>query len=323
MAMEDLIGMAIFARVVKAGSFSAAANRIGLSKSAISKHITQLEERLNAQLLHRTTRRLSLTEVGATFYEHCARIVAEAEEAELVVGRLQAEPRGTLRFSAPIAFGLRHVAPSIPAFLERYPKVQLDWELDDRTLEPVAGGFDLVIHIGEPSDSTTLRARRLAFCRYIVCASPPYLDRHGTPHTPEDLERHICLWDSHPRAPRDWCFFRPQGQQIVRVNGPVRVNNELALREMVLGEYGIALLPSYVVEEDLRCGRLSALLTEYQTAPSNIYALYPQSRHRSPKVRAFIDFLLDKLTKAPDLESDSGIPERNGNSDTINLALVK
>ncbi|MBT6118686.1 MAG: LysR family transcriptional regulator, partial [Rhodospirillaceae bacterium] len=190
--MDHLAGMAVFAKVVEARSFTAAAEQLGLSKSAVSKQISRLEDRLGIRLLNRTTRRLSLTEAGAAYYERCARIVAEAEAADLAITHLQSEPRGVLQVNAPMSFGIAHVAPAIPDFLERYPELRVDMTLNDRVVDLVDEGFDVAIRIGALADSSLI-ARRLAESRMVAVAAPGYLQRHGAPDRPEDLERHNCL----------------------------------------------------------------------------------------------------------------------------------
>ncbi|MCW5731549.1 MAG: LysR family transcriptional regulator, partial [Alphaproteobacteria bacterium] len=190
--MENLMAMAVFARIVEAGSFTAAARRLGMSKSAVSKQVSRLEEALGTRLLNRTTRRLSLSQAGLAFHEHCARILAEAQAAEEAVQSLQAEPRGLLRVNAPMSFGILHLAPAIPDFLARYPGLRVDMDLADRYVDLVAEGFDLAIRIGRLEDSSLI-ARRIAPARRVVCGTPDYFARHGVPAEPADLARHNCL----------------------------------------------------------------------------------------------------------------------------------
>jgi DNA-binding transcriptional LysR family regulator len=292
--MQDLVGMAIFARVVSTGSFTAAAQQTGLSPSAISKHISQLEQHLKVRLLNRSTRHIGVTEAGALFYEHCARLLAEAEAAELAMSRLQAAPRGTVRLVVPIALGVLVIAPALPAFLDSYPELQLELVLNDRPGDMIAAGFDIAVQIGEPPDSS-LQARRLARCRQILCATPDYLQQHGIPLTPAQLSEHHCLATHHSG---EWQFHGAEGEaQPITVSGRLRSNNSLAMHAAVLGNIGVGLLPDYVVDDDIRAGRLQALLPAYHVADLPVYALYPQSRHMIPKVRVVIDFLLTCLQK--------------------------
>jgi DNA-binding transcriptional LysR family regulator len=296
--MENLTGMAIFARVVEAEGFSAAARQLGLSKSAVSKQVARLEDRLGARLLNRTTRRLSLTEVGAAFYERCARILAEAEAAERAVTRLQAEPRGTLRVNAPMSFGVRHVAPAIPAFVARYPDVSVDISLTDRLVDLVDEGYDLAIRIANLPDSS-LVARRLAPARFVVCASPDYLARHGAPAQPRDLARHNCLTYSYAAVGDEWRLRGPDGEVRVRVTGTVRANNGDVLRAAALGGLGIVVMPTFLVGDALRSGALASVLPDYRVRETAIHAVYPHGRHLSAKVRAFVDFLVERFGPQP------------------------
>ena len=301
MALDKLAAMAVFARVAEAKGFSEAARRLGVSKSAVSKKVAGLERALKARLLNRTTRRLSLTEVGAAFYEHCARMLAEAEAAELAVSRLYAEPRGVLRVTAPAAFGHLHIAPAIPDFLTRHADVSVQIVMNDRAVDLVEEGFDVAIRMTRDQATNTV-ARRLAPVRWAVCAAPNYLKRHELPRAPRDLERHNCLFYSFLESSSEWRFDSPDGETAVRVSGTFTVNNSEALREAVLKGLGIALLPTFTVGSDLRDGRLQQVLGEYRahgTFGSDVYAVYLPTRYLSPKVRAFVDFFVERFAPEP------------------------
>ena len=296
--MEKLDGLTVFAKVVEAGTFSAAARHFGLSKSAVSKQVAGLEDRLGARLLNRTTRRLSLTEVGAAFYERCTRIIAEVEEAELAVGRLHAEPRGTLRVNAPMSFGIRHLAPALPAFMDRYPELTIDLVLNDRVVDIVDEGFDLAIRIARLPDSRLI-ARKLTTARIVACAAPAYWRRHKRPAHPGDLEGHNCLIYTYLVA-RNECEFRgPDGAFSVKVSGSLRANNGDALLAAARGGLGVYVGPTFILGEDLRAGRLEAVLEDYENEPLSIYAVYPHNRHLSTKVRVFVDFLVERFGPRP------------------------
>lgn len=293
--MEPLGDIACFVEVVRRGSFTAAAEKLGLTRSAISKQVARLENRLQARLLNRTTRRLSLTEVGQTFHASARRGLQEIADAEAAVTALQAAPRGTLQLNVPMSFGILHIAPAIADFLDCFPEVQVDVRLDDRKLDLVEAGFDLAIRIGELPDSS-LVARAICPCPLVACAAPAYLKRRGRPATPDDLRRHDVLLYSYSDAPSQWIFTGRSGHTIsVPVNGRVRMNNSLALREVLLAGAGITVTPRFVVEADLRAGRLTALLQDHRLRELAVYAVYPERRHLSPKVRAFIDFIGDRL----------------------------
>ncbi len=292
--MDHLGDMLAFARVVEAESFSAAARQLGLSKAAVSKQVTRLENRLGVRLLNRSTRRLALTEVGAAFYERCQRIAGEVEAAEEVATRLQHEPRGTLKLSAPMSFGMLHIAPAIPEFLARYPHLRIEMTMNDRVVDLIEEGFDLAIRISTLADSS-LMARRLAANRRVVCASPDYLARAGTPRTPQDLTRHNCIGYSYLATPNEWRFVTPDGPLTIKVRGNLEVNNGDAIRSAVLNGLGIALIPTFIVGEDLRAGRLACLLREYRGADTAIHAVWPHGRLISAKVRALVDFMAERF----------------------------
>ena len=296
--MEDLERMAIFARVVEAKNFSEASRRLGLSKSAVSKAVTQLERSVGARLLNRTTRAMSLTEAGAAFYAHCARIVEEAEQARLAVGRFQSEPRGLLRISASVAFGTLHIAPALPLFLARHPEVRVDMTIGDRIVDLADEGFDLAIRISrEPAPN--LVARRLAPVNRKIVATPEYFARHGVPATPADLARHNCLAYTHAQPSGAWRLKGPEGEFSVPISGNLRLNDDEALSAAVVGGLGIALLPTFIIGRELHEGRLRAVLSDYVPAERYIDAVYLPTRHLPAKVRAFIDFLLERLSPRP------------------------
>ena len=301
--MEKLDGLTVFAKVVEAGTFSAAARHFGLSKSAVSKQVAGLEDRLGARLLNRTTRRLSLTEVGAAFYERCTRIIAEVEEAELAVSRLHAEPRGTLHVNAPMSFGIRHLAPALPEFMDRYPEVTMDLVLNDRIVDLIDEGFDLAIRIARLADSSLI-ARKLATARIVVCAAPAYWRRHGRPDRPGDLKGHNCLIYTYLLTQNDLKFRGPDGVLSVKVSGTLRANNGDALLAAALGGLGVYVGPTFIVGEDLRAGRLEAALEDYEDDALSLYAVYPHSRHLSAKVRAFVDFLVERFGPRPYWDAD-------------------
>lgn len=297
-SMDLLAGMAVFARVVDAGGISAAARDLRLSKSAVSKQLAALEDRLGARLLHRTTRRMSLTEAGAGFLEHCRRVVAEAEAAESAVGALQAEPRGTLRVNAPMTFGTMHLAAVIPDFLARYPQVNVDLVLNDRLVDLLDEGFDVAVRIGRLADSS-LVARKLAPARRVLVASPGYLDRRGRPEALADLVHHDVLSYSYVAAADEWRFQGPQGDETVRLEPRLKANNGEILLAACLGGAGIAAVPTFISGPSLRAGTLVRLLPQYESGGLGIHAVWPTARHLSAKVRAFVDFLAERFGPVP------------------------
>lgn len=297
--MENLTDIAVFVQVVERGSFTAAAEHLGLSRPVVSKYITRLEDRLGARLLNRTTRRLSLTEAGRAFFARSQRGLQEIEAAEAEVSHLQQTPRGKLRLNTPMSFGIRHIAPALADFLARYPELTIDMSLDDRQVDLIEEGFDLAIRIAELPDSTLI-ARRLGPCRHVVCASPAYLKQYGAPKTPDDLRRHNVLTYRYQDSPGEWRFVTPEGRFVsIPVSGSIQMNNSLAIREAVLSGAGITLTPTFIVGGDIKSGRLEKLLPEYRAQEISIYAVYPERRHLLPKVQAFVDFMKERISDVP------------------------
>lgn len=297
-SIDTLSGMAVFARVVDAGGFSAAARALGVSKSAVSKQVSALEDRLGARLLQRTTRRMSLTEAGAAFLEACRRVLAEAEAAESAIGALQAEPRGVLKVNAPMTFGLMHLSGAIPAFMARYPDLRVDLTLDDRFVDLVDEGVDVAIRIGRLADSS-LMARRLAPGRQVMVAAPAYLEANGRPRKLADLARHDCLCYAYLSTGDEWRFEGPEGEVSVRLDGRLRANNGEVLLAAARAGLGIAALPTFMSGPDLRSGRLERVLPDYESTAIAIHAVWPASRHLTAKVRAFVDFLAERFGPIP------------------------
>lgn len=297
--MDSLTDIAVFVRVVESGSFTAAAERLSLSKSVISKYVTRLEDRLGARLLNRTTRRLSLTEVGRVFYQRSQQGLQEIAEAEDEVSRLQGEPRGTLRINAPMSFGILHIAPVLPKFLERYPQLTVDMNLDDRKVDVVEGGFDVSVRISDMEDSS-LVARRIGPCRHVVVASPAYLERYGVPRSPQDLKHHNVITYQYQDSASEWEFRLPgEKPTSVAVSGSMQMNNSLALREALLNDAGITRTPTFVVGGDIQAGRLQAVLANYVLPEVSIYVVFAQRKHLSPKVRAFVEFMGECIPDVP------------------------
>ena len=296
--MQDLERMVIFAKVVEAKSFSEAARRLGQSKSMVSKAVTQLEKSVGARLLNRTTRAMSVTEAGAVFYEHCARIVEELEQAKLAVGELHSETRGQLRVSAPVAFGTLHIAPALPEFLGRYPEVRIDMTIGDRIVDLADEGFDVAVRISQ-EPGANLVARKLAAVNRKICATPGYFERHGVPARPEDLSSHNCLTYTHFNPQDTWRLRGPGGDIAVPISGNLRLNDDEALSAAVLGGLGVALLPTFIIGRELQAGRLRAVLSDYVPSERHIHAVYLPNRHVPAKVRAFIDFLRERFSPEP------------------------
>lgn len=291
--MEHLAEMMAFAKVVETRSFSAAALALKTSKSLVSKQVSTLESALGVRLLNRTTRRMSLTEIGAAYYEHCARIAQEIDAAAETVTQLQAEPRGVLRITAPVIFASLHLAPALRAFLKRYDQVEIELNASDRIIDIVDEGFDLAVRITD-SPSPNMVARKIADVHWVTCASPAYLKRCGTPRTPQDLIHHECLvYQGIPALRSGWRYMIGNKEVSLQVGGKCRVNNSEVLLQLALDGMGIILFPTYIVGPHLKSGKLKAILPDSVANPdSGLFMTYLPNRYMQPKVRAFIDHLL-------------------------------
>ena len=300
---ERLNGMRVFAQVVEAKSFSAAADKLGMSKSLASRHVSALERSLSAKLLNRSTRKLSLTDAGAVFYEHCARIVQEAELAAERLSRTQSEPAGLVRVTAAQAFAVRHVLPALPEFYRKYPKIRLKLSCSNRALDLGGEGFDVGIRISfDPAPD--LVARKLASNRAVLCASPSYLKRRGTPRRLEDLSDHDAVVFPALAPNGRWTLRRNGRKYAARVAGVLETDEMEAVGAAVAAGLGIGVLPLYMAGEALRRGRLVPVLREFQVVPeSAVYLVYLPNSTLPSRVRALIDFLVARFTPVPAWET--------------------
>ncbi|ADZ71900.1 LysR family transcriptional regulator [Polymorphum gilvum SL003B-26A1] len=303
--------MEIFARVVSAGSMSAAGREMALSPAVVSKRIRRLEDRLGTRLLQRTTRQIAMTEAGQGFYERVVAILASVEEAESFVTRGSAQARGTLKVTAPTSFGRLHIAPYLGRFLEDNPDLAVNLDLADDFVDIVGEGYDLAIRIAELSDSS-LVARRLAPVHRILCAAPSYLSRYGEPRSIEDLqENHVCIAAA---AQDPWRLMGPRGIEIVRTGAPVRTNSSEVVREALLAGVGVALRSTWDIGPELRDGKLRIVLPQYRASKDvGLHAVYPSRRFLPAKVRVFIDFLAQLYGPSPywDAGLDAWLAEPN------------
>ena len=294
----DLAAMQVFARVVEARSFSGAARRLALSTSVVSKYVTRLEESLGVRLLNRTTRSISLTEIGREFYARCSQIVAAAEEAEALTAGMQAEPRGVLKVNVPVSFGVLHIVPALGGLMREHPGLAIDMTLSDREVDLADEGYDVAVSIAlEPRGS--LVARKLAPIRQRLCAAPAYLKRRRVPETLEDLAHHDCIVHSLPGAERAWQFEGEAGPASVEVHGSLRLDNENAVRQAAIAGLGVALLPTYIVGADLREGRLRLVLPQWEGPRLALFATYLPNRYLAAKVRVFVDHLVATFGPRP------------------------
>lgn len=296
--MDQLGAMAVFRRVVEAGSYSGAARTQRISVASASKQVAALEERLGVRLLHRTTRRLALTEAGREYYARCCRILDEVAEADARVAEREAAVRGSLRVTAPFSFGLLHLSAPINAFARAWPDVRVELVLSDRLVDLVEEGFDVALRMtARPLDSSLVSVR-LARARRMVCAAPGYLKRAGRPRKPADLAQHRCLVNPATVSPTTWLLRGPEGPLAVEVPASLSINSSISLRDAALAELGLVLMPEFVVAQELRDGRLEAVLTSYEPEPLQIYALHPHGRFVPRRVRLFLDTLREHVSAA-------------------------
>lgn len=302
--MTELGDLEVFAKVVTSRSMSGAGRLLGISPAMVSKRIKRLEDRLDARLLQRTTRQITVTEAGQLFYDRVVNVIAGLEEAEQLVSGRSTEITGTLRISAPTSFGRMHIAPHLLAFMTAHPRLAVDLMLSDEFTDIVAGGFDVAVRIAEPQDSS-LVSRKLVPARRILCASADYVARHGAPKTIADLDRHQCL-PAHNGDP--WRLHGPDGPLVYRPKGKLATNSSEVIREAVIGGLGIALRSTWDVGGELRQGHLVQVLPGYHgSANVWISAVYPSRQFLPAKVRSFIDFLAGLYSPIPPWEADETI----------------
>ncbi|EIJ48802.1 LysR family transcription regulator protein [Herbaspirillum sp. GW103] len=301
--MNKLREIECFIAVAELGSFVKAADALGISKAAVSRTVLELEARLGSRLMQRTTRRLSLTEAGSLYLERCKQIVTALEEADDLLSAGSAKPVGLLRINAPVTFGILHLAPLWPMFLDRHPEVELDITLSDRIVDIIDEGYDLAIRIARLADSTLIH-RKLTSTSLPICASPAYLEKHGTPHHPHELAQHQIISYSYNQGKDEWQFSGPEGPVSVRIHARMHVNNGDSCVQAALGGIGITRQPTFMIDQYLRSGQLVPLLPDYTVPDLGIYAVYPSRAHLPAKVRAMLDFLSEAFSQvhwsAPD-----------------------
>ncbi|MFO1067498.1 MAG: LysR family transcriptional regulator [Geminicoccaceae bacterium] len=296
---DRLTAVEVFVRIVETGSFTAAAEQLGLSRAAVSKQMLALEDRLGVRLLNRTTRRNSLTEAGQAFYERGRQILGDLDEAERAAGEAVSRARGTLRVNAPMTFGTMHLARFLPEYLAANPEVAVDMTFNDRVVDLFEEGYDVAVRIGRLADSS-LMARRLAPVRLVACAAPAYLARRGEPRAPVELGLHDCLLYTYSASRDGWEFAGPDGTvSAVRIRGRVRANNGEALAAAAAAGLGIVMMPTFILSEHLASGRLVPILRGWTVPDRGLFAVWPQGRHLSAKVRSFVDFLAARLGPEP------------------------
>jgi DNA-binding transcriptional LysR family regulator len=297
--MDRFLAIQTFAKVVELGSFARAADRLELSTSAVSRQVAELEAHLDVRLLNRTTRRLSLTEAGQAFYEHCVQLLADLEDAEASVRVATGEPRGTLRLTCGVSFGIRYLAPALAGFAAAHPEVLYDLDVSDRAVDLVEEGFDLAVRIGTLGAQGSMVARRLGWTQVVCCAAPSYLQNHVAPlEKPADLAAHECLCYTNVGLPNVWRFTDADGHvEDVKIATRHRANNGQVLASLAVQGMGIVYSPDFIVADAIRTGQLVTLLPDHRPPRSPIAAVYPSRRHLSAKVRTIVDYLARRFER--------------------------
>jgi len=292
--MHEINALPIFAAVIEQRSFSKAADKLGITKSAVSKRITGLETQLGVKLLYRTTRKLNLTEAGERYFHFAVQALQAIQQAEDAATELQQIPKGTLRINCPMAFARLHIAKLIPKFLKLYPQITIHMNMTDTVVDVIADGFDIVLRAGELTDSTLI-ARKLTPLHSILCASPEYIAEFGMPKNPQQLVNHNCVLSSYHTVIDEWQFIKNSEQQTIRISGNYQVNNGEALQESLIHGLGIGRLATFIAGDSLQSGKLIPVLADYKMPYKMLYAIYPDKHYLPEKVRVFIDFILDHL----------------------------
>jgi DNA-binding transcriptional LysR family regulator len=292
--MDKLTSLRAFVKVVELGSFSEAGRQLRLSRSAISKHVSDLEQDLGVQLLNRTTRHASPNENGQAYFERALAILAELDAADHAVAQLQATPRGLLRVNAPMSFGTLQLGPAVADFMGLYPELKIQLVLSDEQVDPVQGGYDVTLRIAD-LESSSLIARKIVAIDRVICASPSYLDQHGMPKYPRDLRSHALLTYGFLLTGNQWKLTGKKGEHWIQPEWTLCANNAEVLRDAAVKGRGVALIPTFIAGDALKKGTLRAVLEGYHAPPLALYAMYPPTRHLSVKVRLFIDFLVERF----------------------------
>ncbi|TEW46444.1 LysR family transcriptional regulator [Psychromonas algicola] len=294
--MDTFDGLKAVIAVVQTGSFTAAGERLGLSKALVSKYVAQVEKQLGVRLFNRSTRRLALTEAGNIYYQDAMPLVESITQLTDKVSGAEADPSGLLRVSASLTFGDTCLAKALPEFLAHYPNLQVELQLSDRKVDMLEEGIDLVIRIGTVDDST-LVSKKINTFPLVLCASPDYLAQHGMPKYPDDIKQHNCIVDSNFKIGKQWPFMDERGLQgVMSINSNVSVNSPRSVKEFALAGVGIALVPKYIVEDALNNGSLQLVLPEYRMQSFSMYAVYPHRKYLAQKTRSFVDFLIENFS---------------------------
>lgn len=293
--MDQLTALRLFHKVVELESFAQTARDSGLTAAAVSKNIAELEAHLKVRLLNRTTRRMSLTEAGKHYYEQTVPVIAQLEEADRSLTPHDSQPSGLLRVTAPLTMTIVSLSQHLPEFLERYPEITLELNLDDRPIDIVAQGYDIAIKGSDNLKNSSLISRKLTVLHHVICAAPSYFKQHGKPLVPADLRNHNCLRFNLSEHANEWEFHKGGHSQRVTINGRYIVSSSFAVRDALCAGFGLSLIPTRYVKEDIKAGRLETVLDDWQMVETGIYAFYPSRQYLAPKVRVFLDFVKEKL----------------------------
>ena len=295
--MDKFESLKAFITVVEEGGFAAAARKLQLSRSAVNKFVINLENQLGVQLFYRTTRKVTPTDTGLAFYERCLDILSSLEEAELSVSQQHSQPKGTLKINAPMSFGISFLGSKVAEFMTRYGDIEIQLTLEDRFVDPISEGYDLVIRVGSPPQSPNLIVNKIKVIPRIICAAPSYLQAKGIPQDPHDLKHHSCLHYGYLSTICQWLLIKDGEEEKVNVNGIFCSNNGEVLRDAAVKGLGIVMLPTFIVERELERGELQIILPNYQSPELTLCVIYPVNRHLSTKVQLFTQFLQECFTK--------------------------
>ena len=296
--MDKFESIRAFTHVVEEGGFAAAARKMDMSRSAVNKLVINLENQLGVQLLYRTTRQVNPTDTGRAFYERCVSILADLDEAENLASQHHSEPKGTLKINAPMSFGTLCLGSIVADFMAQYQEIQVELNLEDRFVEPVAEGYDLVVRIAQPRESPSLVVNPITPIERVLCASPQYLEKHGIPNHPEDLKEHSCLHYGYLATGSQWQLEDGEKEYRVKVKGAICSNNGEVLRDAAVRGLGIVLSPTFIVEQELQRGELQVILPDYHPPTISLCVVYPVNRHLSTKIQLFSKFLKEHFTQS-------------------------
>lgn len=288
--MDKFASMRAFTQVVESGGFAAAARKMGVSRSTVNKLVINLEEELKVRLLQRSTRQVNPTPTGLAFYERCVNILAEVEAAEVAVSELQTKPKGTLKINAPMSFGTLYLGKAIAEFIAQYPDLQVQLTLDDRFIDPIAEGYDITIRISQPETSPSLVCQAISPVPRVLCAAPNYLQKNDVPHHPDELKQHSCLHYGQIVTGNQWVLINNQEKYQVTVKGVLCSNNGEVLKDAAVQGLGIALLPTFIIKQELTQKILAIVLPDYQAPAISLCLVYPLNRHLNTKIKLFIEF---------------------------------